>query len=156
VDEHQGRDPIFGQSETVAELLDRTFDLLRSGRVLAGRRLERRILDGQLGCTRYRRCAAVSHAAITLIVFLDVLKPFFWSRRSYPENNCGINGKVTNPQDIFASYLTHNSAVGLVGPYIDGTTQVLAAGKDIMMMEFGTASCGGFPGLSDSFGAALW
>ncbi|KAG7535920.1 hypothetical protein FFLO_03591 [Filobasidium floriforme] len=74
----------------------------------------------------------------------------------YPENNCGIDGKVTNPQDIFASYLTHNSAVGLVGPYIDGTTQVLAAGKDIMMMEFGTASCGGFPGLSDSFGAALW
>lgn len=25
-----------------------------------------------------------------------------------------------------------------------------------MMFETNTASCGGFPGLSDSFGAALW
>jgi hypothetical protein len=75
---------------------------------------------------------------------------------SYPENNCKIDGKVTDPQDIFANYLTHNSALGLVQPYLDGTATILAAGKDIMMMEFGTASCGGFPGLSDSFGAALW
>ena len=75
---------------------------------------------------------------------------------SYPENNCQINGNVVNPQDVFASYLTHTSALGLVQPYIAGTSTVLAAGKSIMMMEFGTASCGGFPGLSDSFGAALW
>lgn len=75
---------------------------------------------------------------------------------SYPENNCRIDGRVVNPQDVFANYLTHNSALGLVAPYIQGTQTVLAAGKPIMMMEFGTASCGGFPGLSDSFGAALW
>lgn len=32
----------------------------------------------------------------------------------------------------------------------------LTAGKQFMMMETNTASCGGFPGVSDSFAAALW
>lgn len=30
------------------------------------------------------------------------------------------------------------------------------AGKELVMLETNTASCGGFAGLSDSFGAALW
>ena len=30
------------------------------------------------------------------------------------------------------------------------------AGKEFMMFETNTASCGGFPGLSDAFVAALW
>lgn len=30
------------------------------------------------------------------------------------------------------------------------------AGKPFLMFETNTASCGGFPGVSDSFGAALW
>jgi hypothetical protein len=75
---------------------------------------------------------------------------------SYPENNCGINGRVVDSQEVFPTYLNHTSAVSQVQPYLDGTNQVLAAGKNIMMMEYGTASCGGFPGVSDSFGAALW
>jgi hypothetical protein len=29
-------------------------------------------------------------------------------------------------------------------------------GKKFVMFETNTASCGGFPGISDSFGAALW
>lgn len=69
MDEHQGRDPIFGQSETVAELFDRTFDLLRGGRILAGRRLERWVFDGQPGRTRYRRRATVSLAILVKVVF---------------------------------------------------------------------------------------
>jgi len=32
----------------------------------------------------------------------------------------------------------------------------LAAGKPLLMFETNTASCGGFPGISDSYGAALW
>ena len=30
------------------------------------------------------------------------------------------------------------------------------AGKEFMMFETNTASCGGFPGVSDSFASALW
>lgn len=74
----------------------------------------------------------------------------------YPNNNCKIDGKEVNPQDIFAEYLNHTMANVLTDPYVSGTDVVLNAGKSIMMMEFGSASCGGFPGLSDSFGAALW
>jgi hypothetical protein len=32
----------------------------------------------------------------------------------------------------------------------------MQTGKELIMFETNTASCGGFPGLSDSFGAALW
>lgn len=34
--------------------------------------------------------------------------------------------------------------------------QALAAGLPFVILETNTASCGGFPGVSDSFGAALW
>jgi hypothetical protein len=34
--------------------------------------------------------------------------------------------------------------------------RAVAVQKPFIMMETNTASCGGFPGISDSFGAALW
>lgn len=74
----------------------------------------------------------------------------------YPDNNCGVNGRVVDVQTAFSNYLNHTSATSLVEPYLAGTAEILAAGKSIMMMEFNTASCGGFAGLSDSFGAAMW
>ena len=74
----------------------------------------------------------------------------------YPTNNCGINGKVIAAQDIFPNFLNHTSAQGLVQLYANDSAAAQAAGKPFVMLETNTASCGGFPGLSDSFGAAMW
>ncbi|KAF8591731.1 glycoside hydrolase family 79 protein [Ramaria rubella] len=74
----------------------------------------------------------------------------------YPDNNCNINGVVREPQDVFPNYLNHTSAVGLVAPYLNTSAIALQNKKPFIMMETNTASCGGFPGVSDTFGAALW
>lgn len=74
----------------------------------------------------------------------------------YPTNNCQVNGKVINAQDIFTDFLNHTSAQYLQSLYQGNANTVIAAGKEIVMLETNTASCGGFPGLSDSFGAAMW
>ena len=44
----------------------------------------------------------------------------------------------------------------MVAQYLNSTQLAIAAGKPFIMFETNTASCGGFPGISDSFGAALW
>ncbi|KAI0633082.1 glycoside hydrolase superfamily [Trametes polyzona] len=80
----------------------------------------------------------------------------------YPDNNCAAAfpdagfGDPKNPQDVFANYLNHGSGQGLVNPYLGSIPVAQQAGKQFMMFETNTASCGGFPGVSDSFGAALW
>lgn len=61
-----------------------------------------------------------------------------------------------DPQSVFADYLTHQSGIGIVAPYLNSTAVAQAAGKPFLMFETNTASCGGFPGVSDSFGSALW
>ena len=40
--------------------------------------------------------------------------------------------------------------------YLNSASLAQQAGKPLLMFETNTASCGGFPGVSDSFGAALW
>ena len=40
-----------------------------------------------------------------------------------------------------------------MAPYLNSTQ---ANGKKLLMFETNSASCGGFVGISDSFGAALW
>ncbi|ORX37451.1 hypothetical protein BD324DRAFT_451328 [Kockovaella imperatae] len=74
----------------------------------------------------------------------------------YPENNCQIDGNVEDPQTLFPTYLNHTSPQALVQLYAADVAAVRSAGKEIVMLETNTASCGGFPGLSDSFGAAIW
>lgn len=74
----------------------------------------------------------------------------------YPNNNCQIGGNVRDSQTIFPDFLNHTSAQALTSIYLDGSAKAMAAGKEMVMLEFNSASCGGFPGLSDSFGAALW
>lgn len=74
----------------------------------------------------------------------------------YPNNNCQINGAVRDPQALFPDFLNHTSAQMLTDPYLAGSATAQAAGKEIVMLEMNTASCGGFPGISDSFGAAMW
>ncbi|KAJ7266877.1 glycoside hydrolase superfamily [Mycena haematopus] len=77
----------------------------------------------------------------------------------YPTDNCfpeyGI-GVFHDPQAEFPDYLNHSSPVALCEPYLDAAAISQAAGKPFLMFETNSASCGGFPGISDSFGAALW
>ncbi|EJU00547.1 hypothetical protein DACRYDRAFT_108615 [Dacryopinax primogenitus] len=77
------------------------------------------------------------------------------SVQHYPANNCKLLG-VIQPSDIFPSYLNHTAAQTFVQPYLDAVPVVLGAGKPFVMLETNTASCGGFLGVSDSFGATLW
>lgn len=78
---------------------------------------------------------------------------------SYPTDNCfaryGV-GSPVNPQDTFQGFLSHKSGINIVAPYLNSTNFAQATGKPFIMMETNSASCGGLPGLSDSFGAALW
>ncbi|KAF4612358.1 hypothetical protein D9613_003768 [Agrocybe pediades] len=78
----------------------------------------------------------------------------------YPNNNCAANfdtgGKIIDPQSVLPDYLTHTAAVELVRPYINSANLAQAAGKPLYMFETNTASCGGFKGVSNSFGAAMW
>ncbi|KAJ8523178.1 hypothetical protein ONZ45_g296 [Pleurotus djamor] len=78
----------------------------------------------------------------------------------YPNNNCfaqfGSGGSLKDPQVEFPSYLTHDAPRWLLAPYHNSTRLAQEYGKPFMMFETNTASCGGFPGISDSFGATLW
>lgn len=92
-------------------------------------------------------CASASHILV-------------WGR--YPSDNCyvifpGTTGLTFHdPQTIFADYLSHDAATGLVSSYLPSIQLALGANKPFIMFETNTASCGGFKGISDSFGAALW
>ncbi|KAG8988917.1 hypothetical protein FRB90_002499, partial [Tulasnella sp. 427] len=82
------------------------------------------------------------------LAFVDVMH--------YPNNNCAQGADAIVPQDIFPAYLNHQRVQNVVTPYASTAQLSLAAGKQMMMMETNTASCGGFPGVSDSFAASLW
>ncbi|KAJ7691770.1 glycoside hydrolase family 79 protein [Mycena rosella] len=77
----------------------------------------------------------------------------------YPTDNCfpiyGI-GSYHDPQTEFSDFLNHTSGIALCEPYLNSTAIAQAAGKPFLMFETNSASCGGFPGISDSFGGALW
>ncbi|PBK94950.1 glycoside hydrolase family 79 protein [Armillaria gallica] len=77
----------------------------------------------------------------------------------YPNNNCYATygtGSFVDPQTIFPDYLNHTSGVSLVQQYLNSTSIAQTYNRPFYMLEMNTASCGGFPGISDSFGAALW
>jgi hypothetical protein len=79
---------------------------------------------------------------------------------SYPDDNCLAQfGSASTPkivQDEFPNYLNHTAGQSVVAIFANASAFAQAAGKPFLMMETNTASCGGFPGISDSFGAALW
>ncbi|KAG9026611.1 hypothetical protein FRB95_008665 [Tulasnella sp. JGI-2019a] len=74
----------------------------------------------------------------------------------YPNNNCKEGADAVVPQNILPYYLSHTNVQALVSPYLGVVSTALAAGKQFIMMETNTASCGGFPGVSNSFASALW
>ena len=61
-----------------------------------------------------------------------------------------------NPQDVLPNYLTHTSGQNLLAQYLSAIPTAAENGKQFMMFETNTASCGGFPGVSDAFASALW
>ncbi|KAJ7168530.1 hypothetical protein C8R46DRAFT_1267699 [Mycena filopes] len=78
----------------------------------------------------------------------------------YPNNNCAkvLNNSdaAVDPQEIFSAYLNHTSAQIIVNKYLPSTLMAQSLELPFVMFETNSASCGGFPGVSDSFGAALW
>jgi hypothetical protein len=65
-------------------------------------------------------------------------------------------GSYVDPQEAFHTFLNHNAGLNLVRPYIDTSNRARELGKPFIMFETNSATCGGLPGISDSFGAALW
>ncbi|PFH50113.1 glycoside hydrolase family 79 protein [Amanita thiersii Skay4041] len=83
----------------------------------------------------------------------------FLAMEHYPTDNCFAQfnvGTPRNAQDIFPSFLNHTAGISLISIYLNSTAYAQSKGKKMLMFETNTASCGGFAGLSDSFGAALW
>ncbi|KIM82034.1 glycoside hydrolase family 79 protein [Piloderma croceum F 1598] len=82
------------------------------------------------------------------------------SVEKYPDDNClavfGGAGQPKVPQTEFALYLDHTAGVNIVKPFLNASAIALANNKPFYMFETNTASCGGFPGISDSYGAGLW
>ncbi|KAJ6545100.1 glycoside hydrolase family 79 protein [Mycena vulgaris] len=78
----------------------------------------------------------------------------------YPENNCAAvlhtSNTTVDPQEIFYTYLNHTAGKKIVRKYLNSTMIAQSYDKPFVMFESNTASCGGFPGVSDSFGSALW
>lgn len=79
---------------------------------------------------------------------------------SYPNQNCAdIFPGDSEPLNLIlqlAPYLTHNNGLGQVQPHLNSTMLAQTWGKPFLMFETNTASCGGFPGISDAFTSALW
>lgn len=75
---------------------------------------------------------------------------------SYPESACDTVTIPVVPQDAFAQYLTHSFSQQQVAKYLPSTAIAQQSGKQFLMSETNSGSCGGWAGLSDSFGAALW
>ena len=83
----------------------------------------------------------------------------FLAVEHYPTDNCYAQFGVGSPQDpqtLFPTYLNHGAGQAIVAPYLNSTAFAQTKGKQLLMFETNTASCGGFAGISDSFGAALW
>ena len=79
---------------------------------------------------------------------------------SYPADNCAAIypglGDPVDPQTEFPNYLTHYSGINIVKNVLNSTMIAQQVGKPFIMFETNSASCGGFAGISTSFGAALW
>ena len=52
--------------------------------------------------------------------------------------------------------LSHSSTQALLTPYLNTIGIAQQMGKEFMLFETNTASCGGFPGVSDAFASALF
>ncbi|KAF7321151.1 Glyco-hydro-79C domain-containing protein [Mycena chlorophos] len=84
----------------------------------------------------------------------------FLAVEKYPTDNCAAafntGATIIDPQTVFPDFLNHSAHTALLEPYLNSTAFAQTKGKKMLMFETNTASCGGFGGVSDVFGAALW
>ncbi|KAG6815750.1 hypothetical protein H0H87_011662 [Tephrocybe sp. NHM501043] len=87
----------------------------------------------------------------------------YLSVENYPTDNCAAQfntgGAIKDPQTIFPDFLSHTSASSghsIIQKFLNSSAFAVQNGKRLVMFETNTASCGGFAGISDAFGAALW
>ncbi|KAG8865302.1 hypothetical protein FRB96_000192 [Tulasnella sp. 330] len=78
-----------------------------------------------------------------------------WGLMHYPSENCPGLQSMTS-QQVLPTFLTHSSALAYSAEFAPIVPEVMAAGLPIVILETNTASCGGFPGLSDAFTSSLW
>jgi hypothetical protein len=57
---------------------------------------------------------------------------------------------------VFPTFLNHTSGQIIVSQFTNAAQVAQGAGKPFIMFETNSASCGGFAGLSNSFGIAIW
>ena len=94
-------------------------------------------------------------------VFCFLPPNYLLTRESrYPDDNCfaifGGSSQPKYPQTEFPNYLKHSAGASIISGFLNASTIAQSLGKPMIMFETNTASCGGFPGLSDSYGSALW
>jgi len=59
-------------------------------------------------------------------------------------------------QTEFQNYLSHDAGKTIINKYLNSTAYAQTKGKKLLMFETNTASCGGFPGISDAFGGEIY
>ncbi|KAI0651080.1 glycoside hydrolase family 79 protein [Trametes meyenii] len=79
----------------------------------------------------------------------------------YPTDNCAVifpnpDNPPHDPLQELPTYLSHQAGISITQQYINSTMLAQTWGKPFLMFETNTASCGGFPGISDTFTSALW
>ena len=78
----------------------------------------------------------------------------------YPSDNCAALypglGPPRDPQAMFPTYLTHTSGQQITEKLVASTALAQQYDKPFIMFETNSASCGGFKGVSNVFGIALW
>jgi len=77
----------------------------------------------------------------------------------YPSNNCEALyqvGDYVDPNQAFPSFLNHQAIGSFLDLYNNTSNLALQKNLPFIMFETNSATCGGLPGLSNSFGAALW
>ncbi|CDO76007.1 Glycoside Hydrolase Family 79 protein [Trametes cinnabarina] len=79
----------------------------------------------------------------------------------YPSDNCAViypnpQNPPKDPLQMLPQYLTHNAGLNMATQYRNSTLLAQGWGKPFLMFETNTASCGGFPGISDTFTSTLW
>ncbi|KAG9009888.1 hypothetical protein FRB94_011334 [Tulasnella sp. JGI-2019a] len=87
--------------------------------------------------------------------FLGAFKNYlkYITVQKYPQVNCP---GLPPPPTTLDYYVNHFNVIGLASTWLDGVQTAQQAGINVSMTEFNTASCGGIPGVSNTFAAALW
>jgi len=68
----------------------------------------------------------------------------------------GDASRGIDPQSMIGYYLNHQNVIELCAEYTSPANSAVTINKPFIVFETNSASCGGFPGISDSYTAALW